>query len=486
MSSSMLLVLLMLQDVSCHGLLRGLHCGCSTKRPRETRRNAMIYKRGCDKKGPNGTCSKCGDRGSCGAYSFKFLHEGKLIRESTGQSNLKIARYMESARRAKLVDESRQRKEKAIELTCSPKEITRCAECERWFNLAKAIVSPRNETFCGEQCLMESTKRNTPVPTVEEFIDSRFERWVKSSFEKTSPKTWFDYYRVGLRNIKAYQPLSKTKLDQINSEIVTSFTAHRHANGLQVSSINSSLRVLRRVLRIAVEWGVLEAAPKVKMLPGERHRDRVVTPEEEAGYLAVAPQPLASIITVLIDTGLRPDECFRLRWESITWTSGRHGTLFVSRGKTSAARRLLPITKRVRDVLESHWETAGKPSEGWLWPAATKSGHMESFSLKKKHAKVFKTIAIGAKEGKGKTVRPFVLYSLRHTFLTRLGESGCDVWTLARIAGHSSIRISSRYVHPSADAVLDAMARFGGGHKTGHSDEQLQLPITQQQDVTHS
>jgi hypothetical protein len=45
-------------------------------------------------------------------------------------------------------------------------------------------------------------------------------------------------------------------------------------------------------------------------------------------------------------------------------------------------------------------------------------------------------------------IRPFVLYSLRHTFLTRLGESGCDAWTLARIAGHSSVSMSSRYVHP--------------------------------------
>ena len=71
---------------------------------------------------------------------------------------------------------------------------------------------------------------------------------------------------------------------------------------------------------------------------------------------------------------------------------------------------------------------------------------------------------------KDSKVRPFVLYSLRHTFLTRLGESGCDVWTLARIAGHSSIAMSSRYVHPSADRVLDAMALLGG-HKTGHSGE---------------
>jgi len=32
-------------------------------------------------------------------------------------------------------------------------------------------------------------------------------------------------------------------------------------------------------------------------------------------------------------------------------------------------------------------------------------------------------------------VRLFMLYSLRHSFLTCLGESGCDAWTLAHIAG---------------------------------------------------
>ena len=79
-------------------------------------------------------------------------------------------------------------------------------------------------------------------------------------------------------------------------------------------------------------------------------------------------------------------------------------------------------------------------------------------SLKKQHAKALRL----------SKVRPFVLYSLRHTFLTRLGESGCDAWTLARIAGHSSVAISARYVHPSEDAVLTAMSRLGG-HNSGHS-----------------
>jgi integrase len=95
-----------------------------------------------------------------------------------------------------------------------------------------------------------------------------------------------------------------------------------------------------------------------------------------------------------------------------------------------------------------------------VWPAPTRSGHLEASSIKKQHAKAFKH----------SKVRPFVLYSLRHTFLTRLGESGCDAWTLARIAGHSSVAMSTRYVHPSENAFLAAVERLGE-HNIGHSEE---------------
>jgi integrase len=109
--------------------------------------------------------------------------------------------------------------------------------------------------------------------------------------------------------------------------------------------------------------------------------------------------------------------------------------------------------------------------------ASTRSGHVEPSSSRKQHARTFRTLAEEAAKRNDKAVRPFVLYTLRHTFLTRLGQSGCDAWTLARIAGHSSITISARYVHPSEDAVLDAMSRLGG-HKTRHSgNTQAQLPL---------
>jgi integrase len=200
------------------------------------------------------------------------------------------------------------------------------------------------------------------------------------------------------------------------------------------------------------------------MLSGARSRERVVNPVEEAKYLAASAETLSSVAAILIDTGLRPEECFRLRWESIAWFNGRHGTLLVTHGKTAAARRVLPMTPRVRNILETRWEGAGKPVEGWVWAASTRSGHLEGSSLKKQHAKALKLSG----------VRPFVLYSLRHTFLTRLGESGCDAWTLARIAGHSSIAMSTRYVHPSEDAVLNAMSRLGG-HNSGHNEKGLEL-----------
>jgi integrase len=187
------------------------------------------------------------------------------------------------------------------------------------------------------------------------------------------------------------------------------------------------------------------------------------------------PSPVA----ILADTGMRPEECFRLQWENITWFNGRSGALLVTRGKTAAARRVIPMTPRVRGILHSRWNTVGNPEEGWVWPASTRSGHMEPSSIRKQHVAVFRKLSKGGDKGNEKPMKPFVLYSLRHTFLTRLGQSGCDIWTLARIAGHASISISSRYVHPSDDMVLDAISRLGG-HRIGHNENlPVQLAVAQ-------
>ncbi len=191
-----------------------------------------------------------------------------------------------------------------------------------------------------------------------------------------------------------------------------------------MSTANNSLRVLRRILNLSVEWSVMKTVPRIKTLPGERRRERVVTRNEEARYLAAAPEPLASIATVLADTGMRPEECFRLGWESVTWASGRNGSLLVSHGKTASSRRVIPLTPRVRAVLELRWEAKEKPDEGWIWPAPTTLAVISSLRVCENNIpKTFKTLAEEAAKRNEKPMRPFVLYSLRHTFLTRLGEA---------------------------------------------------------------
>jgi hypothetical protein len=93
---------------------------------------------------------------------------------------------------------------------------------------------------------------------------------------------------------------------------------------------------------------------------------------------------------------------------------------------------------------------------GWLSLGARRStGHF--------HLPGHRSIRAGCKQ--------FEIYCLRHSALTMLAESGCDAFTLARIAGHSAITITQRYCHPQADAIERAFGNLPGGHKIGHSQE---------------
>jgi integrase len=98
--------------------------------------------------------------------------------------------------------------------------------------------------------------------------------------------------------------------------------------------------------------------------------------------------------------------------------------------------------------------------------------------LKKLDCRAKPTQCRGSK-GKGKRrplfVGDFVLHSLRHTMLTRLGESCVDAFTIMRIAGRSSIVVSHRYIHPTPEAVERAFMRLQL-HGTGPEIEAKRLP----------
>jgi integrase len=157
---------------------------------------------------------------------------------------------------------------------------------------------------------------------------------------------------------------------------------------------------------------------------------------------------------------MRPGEVFALKWENLHFdTTG--GLIQVTEGKTKAARRMLPMVPAVHSALKRRWETAGKPEEGWIFPSGSKEGHLNKDTAKDQHRKAIERANAKAKADDAKEIQFFQPYILRHTALTQLAKSGCDAFTLARIAGHSSITITQRYVHPQADAIERAFLEVG-------------------------
>src|SRR5260370_4816415 len=138
----------------------------------------------------------------------------------------------------------------------------------------------------------------------------------KSDLREAGPQ---DLALVSLRykRIEVLQETGDKKTGcTIGNEQAAGFASFKLTDGWQVSSINSTLRTLRRVLRSAVEWGEMPKAPKIKFLSGENHRERVITLTEEQKYLENAAPLLHDVATVLLDTGMRPDECHRLVWDN--------------------------------------------------------------------------------------------------------------------------------------------------------------------------
>lgn len=367
---------------------------------------------------------------------YKFNWNGEPIRESTKQSNKRVAEQMEAAHKT---------------------------------SLAKGEVGIRDKK---------------PIPTLENFMEQDFLPFVRTT-KAPKPNT-VRFYENSVANLKAYPKLAGLPLDKITVEHMTGFVGKRRDTGKEVSTINRDLATLRRVFHLAQEWErVTTILPKVRMLPGENQRERVLTSEEERRYLKTAaaigegtqraydralegvratvrgeqpikptdPFLLRDVVTVLLDCGLRPEECHRIKWENI-----RDGGVEVFKGKRKASRRRVPASPRVLAILEMRKATTASE---WIFPSTTKSGHMESSTLKKQHR------AALAASG----VSPFVIYDLRHTCLTRWAKT-MDPFTLMKLAGHAELSTTMRYVHMNDDDVRAAMEKAEearGGHKTGHT-----------------
>jgi integrase len=181
-----------------------------------------------------------------------------------------------------------------------------------------------------------------------------------------------------------------------------------------------------------MEWDRVERLPvKISLVPGERRRERILSLADEEAYLKATrkvggslieayekalegiratqrgqvpikpqdPYLLHDFAVILLDCGLRPEECYRLRWEHF-----RGDTIYIPHGKTVNARREIPLSARALDTLKGR-----RGESAWVFPAPTASGHIEQSTLKRQHAKACELAEVS----------DFVPYTFRHTCLTR-------------------------------------------------------------------
>ncbi len=238
---------------------------------------------------------------------------------------------------------------------------------------------------------------------------------------------------------------------------------------LSPSTVNCGLRTLRRALNLANEWGRSERRPKITLAKGERQRERVLPDVEIDRYLNACEQPWKDVATILLGTSMRPGEAFALRWECVLLNRDGTGLMQITKGKSKAARRVLPMVLQVSEALNARWKAQGEPTDGWVFPSGLSCGHLEGSTAKGFHARALKKANQDLDESRLPELKRFEPYVMRHTALTRLGEH-CDVFTLAAIAGHSSITMTLRYVHPQAETIERAFAKVGG-HRIGHNQE---------------
>jgi integrase len=236
--------------------------------------------------------------------------------------------------------------------------------------------------------------------------------------------------------------LASLRLDELTDQHGQQF-AKQHSK-LSPSGINRGLRTLRRALNLAFQWKNLDKPVKVTLATGERQRDRVLSETEVKKYIDSCPQPWKDCATIILNEGFRPSEVFALRWSHVFFNENGTGLIQVVEGKSKAAHRMLPMTPRVYELLRHRHESSGRPTEGWIFQSSSKCGHFNGDAAKDQHKHALNNSGVNA----------FVPYTLRHTALTNLGEkAGGDVFVLARIAGHSSITVTQRYIHPQADAI---------------------------------
>lgn len=221
---------------------------------------------------------------------------------------------------------------------------------------------------------------------------------------------------------------------------------------------NRATDVLRQILNFGIACGHLETNPACGVRRNRRtpvtrflSRDEIRRLNEAldaASRRGRSGRQQADVIRLLMLTGGRKGEIVNLRWSEVG-----DSTLALADGKTGP--RTVHLNPQARAVLDRQQRGPGP----YVFPS-----HDDPFRPRSDNVSLWSRIRREA------CIEDVRLHDLRHTFASHAVMNGVPLPVVSRLLGHSSPRMTLRYVHlgdrdirAAAERVGDAMARLMAG-----------------------
>lgn len=235
------------------------------------------------------------------------------------------------------------------------------------------------------------------------------------------------------------------RLNQVTRQQIQSFHSSLTAEGLAPASANHHLKLIRRMLNLAIEWEMLEknVASGIKMLFEDNMTTEYMDDEELARLLKVlktdSRRSVCNIALFLLATGARLNEALSAKWDQIDLD--KRIWLIPASNTKSRRSRPCPISQHALDVL-NQLDTQGDYEHLFI----NKRTKLPYVNI----AKVWGRLRVKAGLPKLK------LHSLRHQFASLHVSSGASLFIVQQLLGHANPITSMRYSHLSIKALQEA------------------------------
>lgn len=216
------------------------------------------------------------------------------------------------------------------------------------------------------------------------------------------------------------------------------------------------------------EWIEANPALTIKRRQEPEGRTRYLQDDEIAALRSACQASSYDRLWLLaimgIVSGARRGELLNLRWEQITWRQEESlATAELSASATKTKKpRVLVFAGEAYQVLRQWYDLDHANDFGASLIFPGKRDRNKPFSNAHQHWRKARIAAGLWHPGDDDHV---VFHTTRHTAASQLVQSGVDLYTVAAVLGHSTVRTSERYAHLATNAQVAAVTSL-------HSDKE--------------